>query len=93
MPPIVNQILLLLVVFSLTTVLVISGIQVIKLIGELRGTLKKVNNVVDDVSKISDSVAKPVVSASNFIMGIKSGVDLVGLISKLKNKKNGKQSD
>lgn len=87
MLPVVNQILLLLVVSSLTTILILSGIQVVKLLTELRETLKKVNTVVDDVAEISDSVAKPVVSCSNFIMGIKSGVDLIGLLSKMKNKK------
>jgi hypothetical protein len=93
MLPIVNQILLLLVVLSLTTVLVVSGIQVIKLLSELRVTLKKANTVIEDASQITSSVAKPIASASTFIMGIKSGVDLLGLISKLKEKKNGKQSD
>jgi len=93
MLPIVNQILLLLVVLSLTVVLVISGIQVIKLLSELRQTLKKANSVIDDAGLITSSVAKPIASASTFIMGLKSGVDLLGLISKIKDKKNGKHSD
>lgn len=93
MLPVVNQILLVLVVTSLTVVLVVSGVQVIKLITELRETLKKTNQVIDDVAKISDSVAKPVVSASNFVMGIKSGVDLISLISKFKDKKNDRRSE
>ena len=88
MLPVVNQILLLLVVLTLTTVLVVSGIQVIKLLAELRETLKKTNKIIDDANQITSSVAKPIASASNFIMGIKSGVDLIGLISKLKDKKH-----
>lgn len=90
MLPVVNQLLLVLVVSSLTVMLVLSGIQVLKLLSELRKTLKKVDQVVDDTSKISSSVAKPVVSASNFVMGIKSGVDLVNLIAHIKSDKNKK---
>lgn len=88
MLPALNQILLFVVVTVLTTLLVLSGIQVVALLKELRETLRKVNKVVDDVGDISSSVSKPIVSASNFVMGIKSGVDLVNLISKVKDKKN-----
>jgi len=76
--PYINQILLLAVVITLTTVLTIAGIEVIHILKELRESVKTFNKVLDDSHTISSSIAKPVEGMSSFIMGIKSGADIIG---------------
>ncbi|PIU34958.1 hypothetical protein COT03_01700 [Candidatus Shapirobacteria bacterium CG07_land_8_20_14_0_80_39_18] len=86
--PYINQILLLVVVTTLTTVLTIAGIEVIHILRELRISVKTFNKVLEDSHTISSSVAKPIAGMSGFIMGIKSGADVIGtLLSKGKGEK------
>lgn len=80
--PYLNQILLFLVVTILTTLLALSGIQVIHILTELRETMKKVNKMMDDFNLITSSVAKPVAGVSGFVMGLKSGSDVFRLFLK-----------
>lgn len=77
MIPYLNQIVILLAVVILTTLLVITGIQVIHILKEFLLTVKKVNRVLDDTEVISSSVAKPIAGVSGFLMGLKSGMDVI----------------
>lgn len=88
MIPYINQILLLLVVVILTTLLTVSGIQVFHILKELRQTVKKVNKILDDTETVSSSVAKPIAGVSGFLMGIKSGADVINLFLNRRNKSN-----
>jgi hypothetical protein len=85
--PYLNQILLFLVVTILTTLLTLSGIQVVGILKELRETLRKANKSMDDFNLITNSVAKPVSGVSGFLMGLKSGTDVVNLFLKSRKKK------
>ena len=76
--PYINQILLLAVVITLTTVLTIAGIEVIRILKELRISIKTFNKVLEDSHTISSSIAKPVEGVSSFVMGLKSGADVIG---------------
>jgi len=86
--PYLNQILLLLVVSVLTTVLTIAGIQVVNILKEFKESVRMLNKVLEDAHVISSSVAKPVAGVSNFIMGIKSGLEVVNML--LESKKGEK---
>lgn len=82
--PYLNQILLFIVVSVLTVVLTIAGIEVIHILREFKETVKKTNRILDDTQMITSSVAKPISGVSGFLMGIKSGADVINLF--LKNK-------
>jgi hypothetical protein len=82
--PYLNQLLLFLVVGILTILLALAGIQVIHILSELKLTMKKVNQMMDDFNLITSSVAKPIAGVSGFISGLKSGTDVINLF--LKNK-------
>lgn len=69
--------ILIFTVTSLTTVLVIAGIWVIKILKEFLKTIHQVNDILIDTKIISESVAKPAATLSDFLMGLKSGLDLV----------------
>jgi hypothetical protein len=75
------QILLTAVITTLTVLLVLIGVQIFIILGEVRKILKKTNLMFDDASKITHAVVQPVEEASSFVLGLKNGF---GLISKIK---------
>ena len=83
----INQILLLIVITVLSSVLTVAGLEVIKILKEFRVSIQKLNQVLDDAHLLTSSVAKPVVGISNFISGLKSGIDVVSLLLSAKKKK------
>jgi len=74
-------------VLSVLTVLaVFLGIQVFFILKELRGTVSRVNKILDDAGTISESIAEPVSSLSTLTSGIKAGVSLLSLFIGKKSK-------
>jgi len=88
--PYLNQILLSLVVTTIATVLTIAGIEVIHILREFRKSVKTFNQILEDSHLISSSIAKPISGMSSFLMGLKSGMEVVStLFEKRKGEKNG----
>lgn len=85
--------LLVFVISSLTVILIIIGIQVIKILQEVRISLTKTNSMLDDAKKISHSIAEPIESASDFVMGLKKGFRVVDMAEKLLSKKVGDKKE
>lgn len=71
------QIVLVIVVLSLTGLALVLGFQVYQILGEIRRSLTKTNKMLDDIGLITESIAKPIAGASGFITGLKSGVGFV----------------
>lgn len=69
----ITQIIIITSLIAITTIIIISGIWLIRLFKELNTTIKKTNNILDDTHLITSSVAKPVSSISEFIMGFRNG--------------------
>lgn len=85
------QILLTVIVTILTTLLVVIGVEVFKILKEFRQTLKRANKILDEVEKVSSTLCKPVEGMSSLISGIKQGTAVVKVLTKfLKNEDNGK---
>lgn len=82
-----SQYLLVFVISSLTVVLLIIGIQVIRILSELKVSLKKTNQILDDVTVVSHAVAKPVESVSEFVSGLKKGAKVVDMAEELLTKR------
>lgn len=78
--PYLNQIILFVSVSVLTTVLTLAGIQVVHILRELRVSVKKLSQIMEDCQLISSSVAKPVAGVSSFLMGLKNGLDVLNMI-------------
>jgi hypothetical protein len=81
------QILLILVIIILTILLVVLGIQVYFVLKELRVTLQKANNVLDNTDEITRSIANPLSSLSALLMGIKAGGSLTKILKKVSEDK------
>jgi len=83
--------LLVFVVTSLTAILIISGIWVIKILKEFFQTVQRINSILDDTKVVSESVAEPVATFSDFLMGLRSGLDLINRLAQ-KNEEKKKPS-
>lgn len=68
----------------ITVSIVCCFIFLIKFIQDLRTVLKQLSPIIDDANLISSSIARPVSSASEFLMGFKNGFKLFNSFSKSK---------
>jgi soluble cytochrome b562 len=71
-----TQVLIAFCLFAVTTVIVVCTVYLISLIKELKNTVAKTGAILADAQKITSSVAKPVSSFSDFLMGFKNGFQL-----------------
>lgn len=76
------QIVILISLIAITAIIVVGGIYFIRVLKDLSLTLKKTNIILDDTHIITDSVAKPVSSLSDFLMGLKNGISFFSNLSK-----------
>ena len=82
----ITQIVIIISLLVITTIIVLVGIYFIKLLKDINITLKKTNLILDDTHLITDSVAKPISSFSDFLMGLKNGVSFFNNLTR--DKKN-----
>ena len=82
----ITQIVIIISLLVITTIIIIGGIYFIKLLKEFAVTLKKTNIILDDTHLITDSVAKPISSFSEVLMGLKNGFSFFSNLTKDKKK-------
>ena len=70
------QLLLAVVVTSLTFILTVVGIQVFHLLHDFRKMMDKLNRILDNTREISESVARPVTAVNHFFSEVKDLVDV-----------------
>ena len=91
------QILLFIVILTLTILLVVLGIQVFFILRDLRDTISKANKVLDNTGEITDSVSAPLSSLSSVLMGLKAGGAIARILKKVTEDKKeplqGKEKD
>ena len=81
------QIVIIISLIAITAIIVIAGIYFIRLLKDLNTTLQKTNLILDDAHTITKSVAEPVSSFSEFLMGVKNGFSFfTNLVGKHKEK-------
>jgi len=82
------QLILLLVIITLTVLLVILGVQVFYILRDLRRTVKKTNKILENAEGITEGIQGPITAISSFVLGTKatSLVTLVGFIKHLLGK-------
>lgn len=81
-----TQIVIIVSLIIITIVIAIGGIYFVRLLKDLATTLKKTNLILDDAHSITDSVAKPISSFSEFLMGLKNGLSFFSNLTKNKKK-------
>jgi hypothetical protein len=89
----ITQIIIIVSLILITLVIVVSGIFLIKIFKQLQTTINKTNNILDDAHLITSSVAKPVSSVSEFVMGFKNGFSFFNKLFDKKDKKEIKNEE
>ncbi len=84
------QLVLTIVIITLTALLTLIGIQVFFIFKELRESMKKINKILDDAGIISESVSKPISNLSGFLAGLKGGLKIFEVFEKKKPKEKEK---
>ena len=82
----ITQIVIIVSLIAITAIIIIGGIYFVRLLKDLSLTLKKTNLILDDAHLITDSVAKPVSSFSEVLMGLKNGFSFFSNLTKNKKK-------
>ena len=88
-----TQVLLIIVITILTALLVVIGIQVVNILKEVRLSLQKMNQILDDMAKLTHSVSQPIVNLSGLAEGLKGGVKIVSLIRRVFGRDDEAQED
>src|SRR3989338_4797324 len=78
------QILLVFILALLTLSLMAVGFYVITVLREFRETVKKSNNILDNVQEVTESVTNPISTISSIISGITQGFKAVKTITTLR---------
>lgn len=68
-----TQIVLIISISLITITITVIGYYVVLLLKELKITLSKTNQILDDTHSITASVVRPVTSFSEFVMGFRNG--------------------
>jgi CHASE3 domain sensor protein len=87
------QIILVFILALLTVNLMLVGFYVITVLREFRETIKKSNEVLDDVHKVTTSVSSPISSLSGLVTGIAQGIKAVRSITTLRDISDSKKED
>lgn len=82
------QILLVAVVTILTILLTVVGVQVVYILKGVREVLKKTNNILDNASEMTKTVASSFGSVAGFGAGLKAAMKFVSLFKKKEKEKN-----
>lgn len=80
------QIILIVILAILTINLIAVGVYVILVLRDFRETVKKANEVLDNVHQVTDIVANPITTIAGIIAGVTRGVKAVRAISSLVEK-------
>lgn len=72
-----TQLTIIIISFALAILLIILGIQVWYILKEIRISMQKMNAMLDDAKKVSNTVSEGIVSMSGFMNGLKTGISAV----------------
>jgi len=79
-----TQVILVVVITTLTILLTFIGIQVVYILKDFRETLKRLNKVIDHAETISAAVVRPITGISSLVEGVQSSVKIAELLGFVK---------
>ena len=78
-----SQIVLLIVIIVVAVILVVVGIELIGVLRRAKETLRKSDLILDDLTFLTRSLTRGSSTIGHMMQGLESGVQLVGLVTKL----------
>lgn len=82
LPMDITQLLIIIISITITSLVVILGIQVFYILKEIRQSVVKVNKMLDDAGKVSGAVGESIVNMTGFVNGIKAGLSAISKIKR-----------
>jgi hypothetical protein len=71
------QLTIVIISFALAVLLIVLGVQVFYILKEIRGSMQRMNKMLDDAGKISGTVSEGFVSMSGLMSGLRAGLTFV----------------
>ena len=87
----ISQVLLIIVITTLTIILTLIGIQIIYILREVKKSLEKINNMLEDAEMVTKSIAHPIAGLGGVIEGLKTSTKAIETITKLFSRKKKKR--
>ena len=87
------QVLLIIVVTTLTILLSVIGMQVFFILREVRESIRKMNKILDDAGSVSQSIAKPIASLSDSLTGLSGLGGLLGWLVNRRKKRKAEEAE
>jgi hypothetical protein len=87
------QIVLLTIIVAVGTILIVIGIQIIGLLKDAKETMRKADLVLEDVGFLTRSLTRGGTALGNMLSSLQSGMQLVGLVTKVIAPTKGKHND
>ncbi|MEK7611234.1 MAG: hypothetical protein AAB486_02535 [Patescibacteria group bacterium] len=79
-----TQTLLVLILLLLTINVLFVGVYIVLVLKEVRGSVLKVNRILDTVSELSAAVARPIVGLSGAVEGFTEGLKIFQAVKNIK---------
>lgn len=83
-----SQLLLVIVITTLTILLTFIGIQIFYILREVKRTIEKINKMLDDAGMITESIAQPISGLGGVLDGLKSSLKAVEAIGRFLTRKS-----
>ncbi|MFA6603075.1 MAG: hypothetical protein WCT01_04725 [Candidatus Shapirobacteria bacterium] len=75
-----NQLFLSIMLMSITTVFVILAVWLLMVMRDVKDIIVKTNSILTDAQSVTSSIRAPLSSASEFLIGLKNGLQFVNQI-------------
>lgn len=85
------QIVLLTIIVAVGVILIVIGVQLIGILKDAKETLRKADLVLEDVGFLTRSLTRGGTALGNMLSSLQSGMQLVGLVTKVLAPKDKKQ--
>lgn len=82
-----TQVLLIIVITTLTIILTFIGIQIVQILREVKKSLEKINTMLDSAVIVTESISRPLAGLGGMLDGLKSGAKAIEAIGNFLSRK------
>ena len=87
------QIVLLVIIVAVGAILIVIGVQLIGILKDAKETLRKADLLLEDIGFLSRSLTRGGTALGNMLTSLQSGMQLVGLVTKVLAPNKTKRTD
>lgn len=82
----ITQIVIASAIAVLTAVLALVGIQVFRILKEFKKTFERINKILEDMGRVTESIARPASSAPGLFLSLKTSLKVLSAFLKRRKK-------